>query len=577
MQLQSNHNAGHDLFIKNALIYTCDDNDSVADSLLIRDGKIQYVGRETELCDNAGGASVLDARGGVILPGLIDTHPHLLHYGSLEEPLVDLLDARSHAEIVHRLAKRAIDTPEAEWIMATPVGEPYFFIRSNYKSQLLEGEMPTREVLDRASDKHPIVIQSWAPTLPSVIAFNSVALDKLGLDSSLPDRVGNVWIEKDANGELTGRLTGSVTNYYNNDEFANSLWLKIPFLEYKNLVPGLKSAINRYHKMGITSVYENHMMDKVLIDAYRELDATNELGLRAMCAQEAEAYGMPWSKPRDMPDFVRRLEQAGDSISLQGDNFRFNGITIMWDGNCNPGGNMMKEHYCNPYGEETKGYYHITPEKAEYVMRFCAERRIRLNTMCMGTQASEENLELLEKIDREYDIKPLKWIIVHAIFIEPEQVRRYKALNMDFSTSMAFCWGKGDMIRKRYPNNQEMLNDFMPVKRFFREGFNVAGASDWGPKSAFEQMQIAITHEFAGSGYRNNGPDQSVSREEAIRMWTKDASRVMQWDGIGQIKPGAHGDLVFTDRDPFKCSLEDLAGTKVLRTIFNGKVVHESF
>lgn len=566
----------NDLLLTNGRVRTCDTGGQIVDSVLIRQGRVEATGARDELAPRAKGARIIDAHGAVVLPGLVDTHPHLLHYGSLEEPLVDLLSAVSHSDIVHRLAKRAKGTPAGEWIMATPVGEPYFFIRSSYKTQLMEGELPDRHTLDQASVEHPIVVQSWAPTLPNIIAFNTCALERLGLNRDLPDRIGNVWIEKDSDGELTGRLTGSVCNYYNNDEFANSIWRQIPMLEYNNLIPGLKTATSRYHAMGVTCVYENHMMDKVLIDAYRYLAAEGELELRAMCAQEAEAYGMPWSKPREMPDFIARLERAEKDVSLDGDFFRFNGLTVMWDGNCNPGGNLMHEHYCDPYGEQTEGIYHITPEKAEYVMRFCAERRIRLNTMCMGSRANEENLALLEKIDREYDIKPLRWLIVHAIFIEPEQVRRYKALNMDFTTSMAFCWGKGDMMRDRYASSPEVLRDFMPVKRFFREGFNVAGASDWGPKSAFEQMQLAVTHEFAGSGYRNNGPDQAVSREEALRMWTSDASKVLQWDGVGQLKPGGYGDLVIVDRDPIDCDIEELGDAKVLETVLAGKTVYEA-
>lgn len=545
-----------------------------ADAILITDGKVAAVGRKADvLAAASAGAQKIDARGGTIMPGLVDTHPHLLHYGSLQRPLVDIADAVDHADIVRRIADRAARTHEGDWIMTTPVGDAHYFIKRSYTS-LAEGDLPSRQVLDRATAAHPVVIQAWAPRLPNAIAFNSRALELLGITRATPERVGNVWIEKDAQGEPTGRLRGSVTNYYNNDRFANDLWLKIPFLKYEHLEPGTKDAIAAYHKVGVTAVYENHMMDRPLIDAYRSLRDKGELELRVLASQEAEAYGMPWSKPREMPDFKRRLENAAASIELSHDRFRFNGVTIMWDGTCFPGGMLMKEEYEGPYGEKTKGYYHITPEKAELVMRFCAERKIRLNTMCMGAQANEENLALLERVARDHDVRPLRWVLVHAVFIEPAQIERYARLNMALTTSMSFCWGKGDLFRERMKHVK--FDELMPLRRFFDAGFDVAGGSDWGPKNSFEQIELALTHEFGCSGHRNLGANQRIDRAEALAMWTTGAAAVMQWPQIGSLAVGAYGDVVVVDRDLVTCTEAEIGKSRALMTMVGGRVVHNS-
>lgn len=516
-------------------------------------------------------AERVDLRGATLLPGLIDAHPHLLHYGSLHEPLVDIQDAVSHEDIVARIAARAKVTPAGEWIMTTPVGEPHYFIRRSHRD-LPEGDLPTREILDGASSVHPIVIQAWAPRIPNVIAFNSMALRRLGIDRQTPDRIGNVWIEKQS-GEPTGRLRGSVTNYYSYDEFANDLWRKIPFLRYEHLVPGTKTAMAAYNRMGVTTVYENHMMDKPLIDAYRELRASNALRVRVMASQEAESYGMPWSKPRTPEEFDRRLEDAARSVELRDPYFRVNGVTIMWDGTCFPGGMMMTSDYLGPYGDRTCGFYNIAPAKAERAMRFCAEHGLRLNTMCMGDRANEENLAMLERVAGDFDIRPLKWILIHSVFITPEQIRRYQRLNFDLTTSMSFCWGKGDLFREKIGDHR--LGDLLPLRRFFDEGFAVAGSTDWGPKNAFEQIELALTHEFCGSGYRNLGSAQKITREEAIGMWTWDAARVLRWDGIGQLAPDCRADLTIVDRNPLACPVEEIGRTRVLRTVFDGTVVHD--
>jgi predicted amidohydrolase YtcJ len=562
------------LLLVGGVVQSMDKNDTVAEALLVRDGKIEALGSLAEVRAAAPNhAREVDVAGAAIFPGFIDTHPHLLHYGSLQEPLVDILDAQSHDDIVERVRKRAQATPPNEWIMTTPVGDAHYFIERSYKN-LKEGELPSRHVLDKATENHPVVIQAWAPSLPNAITFNSLALKMLGIGEHTPERISNVWIEKEKDGKPTGRMFGSVTNYYSNDAYANELWLKIPFLKFELLVPGTKTAIGAYHRLGVTGVYENHMMDKKLIDAYRTMRRKDELRMRVMASQEAESYGMPWSKPREMPDFMARLEDAANSIQLEDDWFRFNGVTIMWDGTCFPGGMLMRDPYRGPYGEETCGYFHITPEKAETVMRFCAEKRIRLNTMCMGTQAHEENLSRLEAIAKEFDIRSLKWILNHAVFIEPEQVKRYAQLNMDFTTSMSFCWGKGELFRQRM--DKVNFADLMPLRRFFDAGFAVAAGSDWGPKNPYEQMQLALTHEFAGSRFRNLGPDQKISRRQAISMWTDDAARVLQWQGIGSLSPGNHADLVVVDRDLMNCEVEEIGSAKTRLTLVGGEPVYDA-
>ena len=94
-----------------------------------RDAMVRIAGR---------GAEQVDVHSATILSGLVDTHPHLMHFGTFAEPLVDIADARSHDDIVERIRARAADTPAGEWIMTTPVGEPHYFLRRSWRN-LAEG------------------------------------------------------------------------------------------------------------------------------------------------------------------------------------------------------------------------------------------------------------------------------------------------------------------------------------------------------------------------------------------------------------------------------------------------------
>src|SRR5262245_43943075 len=177
-------------------VLPCDGVNPAAEALLVRDGRVAGVGARATMVRLGGAdAAHVDVRGATILPGLVDTHPHVLHFGAFAEPLVDIAGARSHDDIVERIRTRAATVPAGEWVMATPVGEPHYFIRRSWRD-LAEGRLPDRHVLDRASTAHPIFIQAWAPVLPNVCAFNGRALERLGITSKTPDRVEHVWIEK---------------------------------------------------------------------------------------------------------------------------------------------------------------------------------------------------------------------------------------------------------------------------------------------------------------------------------------------------------------------------------------------
>jgi predicted amidohydrolase YtcJ len=181
---------------------------------------------------------------------------------------------------------------------------------------------------------------------------------------------------------------------------------------------------------------------------------------------------------------------------------------------------------------------------------------------------------MVEGVAGEYDIASLNWVLVHATTIEAEQIRRFKKLNFCHTTSMTFCWGEGELMRRSM--GSKVLPDIIPLRRFLDAKMPVSGGSDWGPKNAWEQVQLSLTHEFGESGYRNVGPNQRISRIEAVAMMTRDAARVMHWDDIGHLAPNMQADMAIIDQDPVNCAVDDLKKTRVLQTLFGGKVVHDT-
>lgn len=543
------------------------------EALAIRDGKVLATGTESDMRALAGpGAREIDVRGATVMPGLVDTHPHVLHFSARLRSSVDLTDARDHADIVARLRNKAARTPRGEWILATPVGEPHFFIRRSYRD-LAERRLPDRHVLDEATTDHPVFIQAWGPTTPNICAFNSKGLEAIGVNDFLPDRVSDVWVDKDEHGALTGIFRGAVNNYYNLDPYWTQILSKLPGPASWELHDSTIAGLSEINRQGVTTIYEPHNMTPAHIEAYLQLRRDCALTTRVMLALEAEGYAYPPHWPYSEEKFLARLELGRSLLTAEDDFLRISGVTFSPATPCGPGMVRMHEPYRGPFGELTRGVTFLSREKQRKFIDFCGEHAVRANFCTYGYRDHDEILEDLETVADRYGVAERKWLIQHALVITERQAERYAALGCRLTTSMAFSWGKGDVWGERI--GRHVWRDQVPLKRLLRAGLIVGAGSDWGPRNPWEQMQLAETHEFAGSGYRNATPDHVVTREEAALMWTRDAGRVLGWEDVGTLTSGSHADVIVVDRDPLACALDDLPRTRVLMTLLGGRPVYD--
>lgn len=560
--------------IKGGKVLVLDGKIPPQEAIVLKNGRVAAVGTTQAMQMVAGpGAEHLDVRGCTVMPGFVDTHPHLLHFGVISYPLADLSDAKNHEDIVERIRKKAAGKEKGKWVFATPVGEAHYFQRRSYRD-LEEGELPDRHVLDRATSDHPVMIQAWAPVIPNVCAVNSAALAALGITRDTPDRVHNVWIEKDRQGQPTGILRGSVNIYYTNDRFMDSLLRDLPLLDPDAAFPGTKQAMAEYNRMGVTTVYEGHAMSPLEMEVYRVLRAEEALTVRVLMALESEVGGAPWAEPLSDEEFDNNLELALSMTDLSDDLCRTNGVTVSRGGPCWPGFIRMHEPYTGPYGEPTRGFTFVSGEKEARAIDYCACHGLRLNFIGAGYRDHDEFLDRAEAILDRHPKAERDWILQHVYLIQEEQARRYADLGFQITTSMSFSWAKGELFAERV--GEHVLQDLIPLRRLLDAGLTVGCGTDWGPKNIFEHIQLAQTHRFCVSGRQNLGPGQPVTRREALSMWTRDAARVLGWDGVGTLRPGSHADLIVVDRNPLTCDVDALPGTEVLRTLFAGRTVFDS-
>lgn len=550
------------------------DEHTVVEALVTRAGRVVAAGTRADVLGRHPDAQLVDVSGSVVAPGLVDTHPHLLHFGVWRAPLVDVAAARSWADIVAAVRARAAATPPGGWVMTTPVGEAHYFVRRSWRD-LAEGALPDAAALDRATDAHPVLIQAWAPVVPGHVALNSAGLAALGIDADTPDRVGGVTVEKDAAGRPTGRLSGAVTNYYNHDPFWSALWPRIPYVQPDAIPGGVLRSMAEHSALGITTVYEGHAMEPAHIGLYRELRARGALTVRVLAAPEVLGSALPGGAEPDADALAASLAEALavlDPPDARDDRLRVRGITLTPTGPCYNGHLVMREPYRGPDGEPTSGRWFIPPDLLGRALHAAAERGLRVNLCGGGLGEHDVVLDHLDRLRAQGLLDPSqRWVFQHAYFLDHGQAQRYRAHGVDMTVSLGFTHGKGDMLRARLGDG--VLGELNPLRRMLDAGIRVAASTDWGPKNPFEAMALALTHEFGGSGYRNDGPAQRVGRAEAYAMWGRRAAEVLDWAGVGELHPGSHADLVVLDRDPVTCPLEELPGTRVLATVVDGRQV----
>ncbi|KAL4798702.1 amidohydrolase 3 [Aspergillus venezuelensis] len=531
-----------------------------AQAIFIQAGHVAAVGSNEEVILAAGESiPTVSLKGAVVIPGLIDTHSHLLHFTAFTGSLRDITKAKDHADILNAIRQDAKKKPKGSWIMLSPVGELHWLHRRSHKD-LEEGCLPDRYTLDIASTDHPVIIAALAPKCPNIVAFNSLALEVLGIGRDTPNRVNDVWVEKDDNGYPTGILRGQVSSYYNYDPFFAGILRKMPNIIQPDLVPpAVTRAMKNYNGMGITAIYEGHAMEFNQIEAYQTFCDHNLLSLRVKACPELTPGSLPTDPVLTSDDVRANLERAAEIRQEKDDWLRISGVTT-----------------CPlpvPMGEVTTGRRGVSQEHLEIAFDFCARRGLRLNLCSVSPDEHDDHLAMTEKMMDKHNLKRTGWILQHGMLIRPDQIKKLAELGFDMTVSSAFTYGSGDLFRERV--GPECLQQLNPFRQLLDAGLNVAASMDWGPINPFEQMQLAVTHEMYPSRRTNAGLQQVVTRAEAFDMWTRQGAKVLGWEGIGELSPGSHADLAIVDRNPITCDLDSLPATRVLRTLVGGSVVHD--
>ncbi|HYM09997.1 MAG TPA: amidohydrolase [Bryobacterales bacterium] len=549
--------ANADLILHNGKIISVDTGFGIYQAVAVKGGKIAAVGSDRAVLGAERGprTEIIDLHGRSVLPGLIDSHLHAVD-ASLSELRGPLPPLNSFAAIQNYIREEARKTPKGQWII----------VPRTFPTRLKEMRMPTREVLDVATD-HPVMFDA-----SYVVVANSLALKISGIARDTPNPPGGV-IVKDEHGEPNGILR-------NAQALLKGVTPRADFTEQEKLA-ALEQMLKRYVAAGLTSIGEG-AAEAEDIRLYQKLKAEHRLPIRAVLV-----WWLDISRPTD--DLVREIRAASYKTG-DGDNWlKFGPFKVNVDGGMTIGTAYQRAPY-GPFGRQLYGqtdptnrgqFFPGSPAKLLAVMRAARDKGFSLTAHAQGGGAVDAFLDVLETLDRERPIRPTRSHLIHASFQSPAAIARMKRLGILADAQAAWLYEDAPALEQVFTH--EGMRWFIPLRSYLDAGIVVSNSSDHmigfdknkavNPYNPFLSMWIAVTRQTARDGVLY--PQDRVSREEALKMNTIwPAYLQFAENAKGSIETGKLADMVVIDRDYLTCPEGEIKNIEPVMTILDGMIVY---
>jgi predicted amidohydrolase YtcJ len=564
-----------DLILHGGRIYTVDGRDRVVDAVAIRDGRFVAVGATDEVRGLAGPRTRQVALGGrAVVPGFIDGHPHMDLVGlGLIRPSFDTV--RSVEEILPILRAEVARRKPGEWIVCNPIGtEPDLF---KMPGLLKEGRWPSRHDLDRVAPDNPVYIEPAILAAPGHAFANTAALRLAGItrDTKAPD---GVEIVADEHGEPLGHIKDFnfpkvIPDAYNGFKPDRALFGMVPRFTHAQMVDAVRAAMKAFNAAGITAIYEGHGIPAEQQRAYLALWSGGELSVRTYFVI---SYPVPlYFDPKAGEALVRETSRYAAGPGFGDDLLKFGGLGFSFDSASAIGASLMRQPYVGARGTMWTGVQLTTDETFEAILWNAARANLRVQVQCAGGAAIDKVLGIYERIDREIPIRGKRWVIEHCQFPSPENMATCARLGVIPTSTTNFLWLYGSVYLRSF--GRELTLDAIPFKPWLDAGVPVVQSTDGKPYQPMFAFWQSLARRDGLSGETLSTPRQTLTRAEALRMYTAHGAYVTFWeDRLGSIEPGKLADLVVLSQDIMTIAEDRIPETEVLATLVGGRAVHDS-
>jgi hypothetical protein len=524
-----------DFVIRNARVFTSNEEKPNAEAVAVKGNRIVYVGTENGVKDFIDTSTrVVDGQGRTVTPGFIDSHFHLL-WGSISMGSAQLYEVKDFEDLKTALQTFEKENKTSDWVDGRGI-----------KYNIISG----REELDRIIPNKPVYINaydghtSWA---------NTKALELAGILQPGVDAPGNGVIVRDENGMATGELRETAMNMVSD---------LIPEPSDARKRELLLKTIKHINSTGVTSVHNmNGEMEEMMV--YAALEDAGELTLRV--------YVPYWVKPETTEDM---LKEAAEMARVQGEFARGGAAKFFMDGVWESYTALNVEPYADNPDAKPEGIYSL--EHFTRMASLCDKMGLQIFVHCCGDGAVRRVLDGYEAVQRSNGKRDSRHRVEHIEVIHPDDIPRFQQLGVipSMQTSHApFSIAEGDVWPTRVGEKRWPLS--FAWRDIKNAGNNIAFGSDWpvAPYDPMINLHVGLNREK----WNPNDPDQRLTLEELIIGYTRDAAYAeFKENEKGQIKEGYLADMVLFTHDLFALKREEIMTAKPAMTIVDGKVVFEA-
>lgn len=531
-----------DLIVRNARITTLDPGLPDATALAVSDGVIVAIGDEsTVMAQLSAHTQVIDAQGRRLIPGLNDSHTHLIR-GGLNYNLELRWDGvNTLADAMAMLRAQVARTPAPQWVRV---------VGGFSATQFVEKRLPTLDEINAAAPDTPVFILH----LYDRALLNRAALRACGYTKDTPDPPGGR-IERDKSGNPTGLLLAKP-----NAMILYATLAMGPKLPPEYQLNSTRHFMRELNRLGITSVidagggFQNYPDDYAIV---QKLHADGELTVRI-------AYNLfTQKKGGELEDFDRWAKLL---VPRQGDDMlRHNGA-----------GEMLVfsaadfEDFVEPRPELPQGM----EGELDDVVRLLVRNRWPFRIHATYDESISRVLDVYEQVNREIPFDGLHWIIDHAETITDRNIDRVRALGGGIATQHRMAY-QGEAFVERY--GAAAARRTPPIRRMLEAGVPVGGGTDatrvasYNPWVALHWM---VTGRTVG-GLALYDESNLLDREQALGLWTHGSAWFSHdQDHKGRLIVGQLADFCLLSADYFSVPDAAIPDIASVLTVVGGKVVH---
>jgi predicted amidohydrolase YtcJ len=531
-----NQTHGVTLAIVNARVWTANPKQPWASAIAVSDDRIVAVGSGAEiskLVKSAPGARVIDAKGGLVTPGFIDSHVHFID-GGFRLSSVQLRDARTPEEFVARIKAYAATVSPGTWITG-----------GDWDHQQWGGELPRRDWIDSVTPNNPV----WVSRLDGHMALaNSAALAAARVTRATPDVDGGT-IVRDASGEPTGIFKDNAESYVSRAEPPHSNELNDR---------ALAAAMRYVAERGVTSV--------VNMGTFEDL-ATFERA-RASASLITRIYAVT-------P--IAQWERLRDTVAKRGRGdewLRIGGLKGFVDGSLGSHTAAMLAPFTDSPADSG-----FLVETENDLYRWTSEgdkAGLQVIVHAIGDRAIRTQLGIFERVSKENGAKDRRFRIEHAQHIAPDDIPRFAALGVIASMQPYHAIDDGRWAEKVI--GHERAKTTYAFQSLLHSGATLAFGSDWfvAPPTPLEGIYAAVTRRTLDDRNPDGWiPEQKIGVEDALRAYTiNGAYAAFGESDKGSLERGKLADIILLDHDLTRIPAPTIRDAHVLMTIVGGKIVY---